>query len=122
MSQISRKFLPEPNIPGVTEQNQCAFALTDALATTPEIPFTEFAGGRIYIPSGSSITALTFYDAPVPGGTFLPSYDDAATPAAIAWTGLTAGRSYLIPPKLFGAGAIKIVVNVAGTVYISRKG
>lgn len=120
--RISRFFLPEPGIKDVDEQAKCAFALNTAEGTTPEIPFTGFAGGRIYIPAGSSITALTFWDAPVPGGTFLPSYDDAATPAPLAWTGLTAGRSYLIPPKLFGAGAIKIVVNVAGTVYISRKG
>jgi len=119
--RISRFFLPEPGIKDIDEQEKCAFALTDTLGTTAEIPFTEFAGGRIYIPAGSSITALTFWDAPVPGGTFLPSYDDAATPAALAWTGLTAGRSYLIPPKLFAAGAIKIVVNTAGTVYISRK-
>jgi len=120
--RISRLFLPEPGLKDIDEQAKCAFALNTAEGTTPEIPFTEFAGGRIYIPADSSITALTFWDAPVPGGTFLPSYDDAATPAAIAWTGLTAGRSYLIPPKLFAAGAIKIVVNVAGTVYISRKG
>lgn len=91
------------------------------LANTKTIPFGGYAGGRIYVPAGSTITTLTFYDAPSEDGTFLASYDDAATPAAITLT-VSAGKSYPIPPKLFGAGAIKMLGNAAGTVHVCLKG
>lgn len=85
------------------------------------LPFGGYASGRIYVPAGSSLTTLTFYDAPYAEGTFVASYDDAGTPAAITLT-VSAGKSYPIPAKLYGAGAIKIVGNAAGTVDVSLKG
>ena len=85
------------------------------------LPFGGYASGRIYVPAGSSITTLTFYDAPYAEGTFIASYDDAGTPAAITLS-VGAGKSYPIPAKLFGAGAIKMVGDAAGTVDVSLKG
>jgi hypothetical protein len=107
--------------PSANEGNGKSFAITSSAATTEAIFFGDFASGRIYVPSGSSLTSLTFYDAPSMSGTFLASYDDAASPAAISLS-VSAGNSYPIPAKLYGSGAIKMVGNTAGTVYLSRKG
>lgn len=93
------------------------------LADCEPVPFGSYAGGRVYIPSGSSITSLTFYDAPASDGTYLASYDDTATtPVAITLTGLGASKSYPIPAKMFGANWIKMVGNADGTVHLSLKG
>lgn len=99
--------------------NPVTVAVTDALATAQEIIFSDQAGGRVYIPSGSSITSLTWYDAPEPGGTFLASYDEYGT--ALAQT-VAAEKSYEIPVSLAGAGALKVVGDAAGTIYLAIKG
>lgn len=98
-----------------------AVLVNTAESTTAKVRFEGAAGARVYIPSGSTITELTFYDAPKFTGDFLASYDDAATPVEVKLTGLSAGRSYPVPAKMYGAGAIKMVGNAAGTVYLSRK-
>ena len=122
MGFLSRLLSPGFLATASARQATAAYSLNTAEGTTAEIAFEEYAGGTVFIPSGSSITQLTYYAAPCIGGTFLPAYDDTATtPVALSWTGLTAGRSYPIPAKLFSVGAIKIVTNASGTVYISRK-
>lgn len=94
-----------------------------ALADTTALSMAGYAGGRVYIPAGSSVTSLTFYDAPYAEGTFVASYDDTTTtPVAIALTGLSAEKSYPIPAKMFGAGAIKMVSNADGVVDVCLKG
>lgn len=96
-------------------------AITTALGTTKAIPFAGYAGGRIYIPTGAGVSTLTFYDSTKEDGVFLASYDDAASPAAITLT-VSAAKSYPIPAKLFGAGAIKIVGDAAVTAGLVLKG
>lgn len=93
------------------------------LADCKAIPFAGASCGRIHVPTGSSITSLTFYDSPTESGTFIASYDDTATtPVAIALTGLSAAKSYPIPAKMFGAAYIKLVGNADGVVDIVIKG
>ena len=92
-----------------------------AVVHSQVIPFAGYAGGRIYVPAGSSLTSLTFYDAPSTDGDFIASYDDAGTPAALTLT-VSAGKSYPIPAKLFGAGAIKILGDSDGIVHVCLKG
>ena len=80
-------------------------------------------GGRIIIPTGSSITSITFYEWYQDTGTFLPCYDDTSTtPVAIALTGVAGGKTYPIPAKLFGSKYLKFVGNADGTVYVLLKG
>jgi len=81
--------------------------------------YTDQAGGRYQVPAGSSIAALTWYDAPVPGGTYVAAYDEFV--AAITQV-VAAGNSYEIPTALAGAGAIKAVGDAAGTIIVSLKG
>lgn len=93
-------------------------ALTTSAATSPAIDLSKWAWGEVFIPSGSPITTLTYHVAPTLGGTYLAAYD--STPAAVAQT-VVAGRAYPIPSPLFGAAAMRIVVNAAGSVLISLK-
>lgn len=41
--------------------NPRSVTLTNSSSTTPSINFSNYSGGTIHIPSGSSITGLTFY-------------------------------------------------------------
>jgi len=89
------------------------------LADSEEIIYSDRAGGRFHVPTGSSITSITWYDAPESGGTFLPSYDEFG--AAITQT-VAAGQSYEIPVALAGARVLKAVGDADGTIVIILKG
>ena len=45
-------------------------------AASEEIIYSDRAGGRFQVPAGSSITSITWYDAPKSGGTFVPASDE----------------------------------------------
>ena len=88
-------------------------------ADLKEVLVGSMSTGMVYVPSGSSITTLTFYAAEKSGGTFLPAYTYDGTAAAI--TSITAGRAYEFPPGLYAAEVLKIVGNAAGTIAITLK-
>lgn len=96
-----------------------AAALTNSLNTTPAIDISSAGGGSIFIPTGSSINSLTFYISTAVDGTFIALYDGAN--AAVVKT-VAAARGYPLPAECFGALAVKIVANAAGSVDISLKG
>lgn len=93
------------------------------------IPFADYAGGKVYIPAGSSITTLTFYSARGVAGQDEPGQ----TPYALTFTQcrdasnanlsltVAAGFNYPLPTELFGDGTIEIVADAAGNVDISLK-
>ncbi len=86
--------------------------------TSPKFNWSDYAGGRVYIPSGATMTTLTFYDAPSYDGTYLATYneDNEAETMTVA-----AGRSYPLPAKLFAAGGLQIRANAAEAVIVSLK-
>ena len=94
-------------------------ALTTSLVTTPIIDMQAAAGGLIFIPDAAPMVSLTYYAAPDSGGTFLPLHDSEGT--AITQT-VAAGKAYDLPSSCYGAGALKIVADAAGTVELSVKG
>lgn len=100
------------------QTSQATVALTTSAATSPEIDLSHHASGEVFIPTGSPITSLTYHVSQTMGGTYIAAYD--ATPAAIVQT-VAAARAYPIPTQLFGAGAMRIVVNSAGSVGINLK-
>jgi hypothetical protein len=82
----------------------------------------EYAGGMVYVPSGSSITSLTFYVAPRTDGTFLTAYDDSSlSSAAQVVLTVAAGKAYPMPSCLYAAGAIGFKGDAAGTIYVTLK-
>jgi len=97
-----------------------SLSITTSAATTPEVPVGAKSSGEVFMPAGGSVNTLTFHAAPKLGGTFLPAYDSAASPAAVTLA-VTAGRAYMLPSPLFGAAAIKIVGDAAGTIHLNLK-
>jgi hypothetical protein len=89
-----------------------------AAATSGEILFTEFGGGFFYVPTGSSITSITWYTAPASGGTYLAANDEDGV--AIVQT-VAAAKAYAIPSGLFGACVLKAVGDAAGTIDVFMK-
>lgn len=93
-----------------------------AIASSEEIVYGGYAGGMIFIPAigGASITALTWYAAEKPGGTYLPAYDSFGT--AVTQT-VSHTKAYPIPDALFGCRAIKaLATGGAGEIAVSLKG
>lgn len=92
--------------------------LTTSLGSTAAIGYDQYAGGSILVPGTSSITSLTWYGSDSPEGTFLPAQDSTGTAVTQA---VAAGKAYPIPDALFGYGALKAVVDVAGPVLVTLK-
>ena len=86
--------------------------------TTPEIALEHFVSGEIILPTGSTITTLTYYVAEKMGGTYWPAYD--ASGSAVTQT-VAAERAYPLPTAIFGAAAVQIQGNAAGAVFITLK-
>lgn len=93
--------------------------LDSVVGDTPEIDWQGVKSATIYIPTGSTITTLTYHAAPKKGGTYLPLQTSAGV--AVTQT-VAADKAYDMPASLAGCGAIKIVSNANGAVSISMKG
>ena len=76
-----------------------------------EILFGSYSIGIFVVPTGSSITEITWYVAEKPGGTYYQAIDEDGT--AVVQT-VEAERAYQLPTALCGASAIKAYVS-AGT-------
>lgn len=106
------------NTPGGT-----TLALTTDQTTTAVLIYTGWSGGNLIIPSGSSITSLTFYGCDTPNGTPVPVYDNTkATPVATVITGATAPGIVPIPDECFGVPYLFIKADAAGSVVFVGKG
>lgn len=100
------------------ESFQGAYTLDSVLADTPVITYKNYAGGAVIIPSGSSITSLTYYGAGDYSGTFTAIYDSAGV--AVTQT-VAGGRAYPIPDACFPYPYLKIVSNADGAVTFVGK-
>lgn len=106
-------------------------SITTAVGTTGEIRYGSYQQGTIHVPTGSSLTTLTWWTAPHQtdgaashtrreAGTYVPAYDNAGTPAAVTQT-VAQTRTFPIPTELAGAAFIKAVGNAAGTIIVTKK-
>ena len=94
------------------------FTMGTAVANSTTIPFGNYAGGQVYVPAGSAITALAWYGSPN-GETWTPVYDGAGSPATSI---IAAGQNCLIPAACFASSSLRGVASGgAGTVFISLK-
>jgi hypothetical protein len=103
--------------------DEIAFAVKDELAGSTPIDFKSWAGGRIIIPAGSSITELTFYEGPSFGKkTALTDPEIFIHCVDVETLVVEAGKSYELPTALFGCHAIVIVGDAEGDVTVRLKG
>lgn len=97
---------------------QKQITVATAVADCESVDYAGFVSGMIYVPSTSSIATLTFHVARHPDGTYHAARNDDGTAAVIAVAG---GNAYPVPQALRGAGAFKMVGDVAGSVDVTIK-
>ena len=95
----------------------CA-ASAGAIADATPLGMDTFCGGILSVPSGSSLTSLTFYVSDTKDGTYQAFYD--ASNAAVTMT-VAADRVYVIPVAVNSGIWVKIVGNASGTVNFVGK-
>lgn len=88
--------------------------LDTATSTTKVLDIGSFSYGSIEIPSGSSITVLT-YEVSSDGVTWYPAYDGATAQTQT----VQADRAYRITSNIFCHKWVAILVDVQGEVNIS---
>lgn len=78
-------------------------------------------GGQVHIPSGSSITTLTWASYDPKNATTHPAKTEADLSVAVVQTGFSAGDSFPVPGDLFAASSLLVKGNLAGTILITQK-
>lgn len=81
------------------------------------ISYGDSEKGMVSVPTGSSLTTLTWHASGSEGGTYLPAYNAAG---AITQT-VQGGRVYPIPSDLNGSRFLKITGDAAGVVGVTLK-
>lgn len=95
--------------------------LTAVIGTTAVVDgWQRQVGGMIQIPSGSSITTLTWYTSHN-GTDYARAQKDGADWAAVAVDASSESKSIDIPAELYGARHIKVLADATGTVGCSLK-
>ncbi|MCA9366691.1 hypothetical protein KC887_00295 [Candidatus Kaiserbacteria bacterium] len=99
--------------------------VTNSVSTTEQITVSGFTRGAVYVPTGSSLTSLTFHVAPhktprasaTEPGDYLPLQKEDGS-AAIAMT-VEAGKAYPLPAEIAGVAFAKMVGNTSGMVTLT---
>ncbi len=100
------------------ESAQITLAITDAIATTPAIIFSDQLVGEVIIPAAASgLTSLTWYTCDTIDGTYVVCYD-VGTAGAVT---VAHSRAYRFPVEVAGCPFLKIVGNAAKTVIVNLK-
>lgn len=92
-------------------------ALVANIADSTAISTGDFEFGMVFIPTGSSITTLTWHTSTTLSGTYLAANNASG---AITQT-VSDGKAYPIPADLAGARFLKITGNAAGIVGVTLK-
>lgn len=91
-----------------------------AVADSVAINYGDFEKGMVSVPTGSSLTTLTWHASGSEAGTYLPAFSSEAVPVAVTQT-VSGGKVYPIPIDLLGARFLKITGNAAGVVGVTLK-
>lgn len=99
---------------------ECAYkvhgtvTIDTSVSNSTLIDYRRYNGGNFTVPSGSSITTLTFYTAHEDvSASYIAAYTEAN--AAVTMT-VAASRRYPLPAALAGAHFIRATGNAAGTL------
>ena len=93
-------------------------SVNTAVGTTDEVAIGDFTMGSFRVPTGSSITTITWYSNVAAGGTGLPANDELSAPVTQT---VSAGNEYALPAALAGMRSILPVGDAAGTINILLK-
>lgn len=109
MSSLTRQFL---KVEGVT--------VGTTVGGSQSVPCESYAGGIICIPGGTAITELTVYVSYEKDGDFYKLYDHDGEVAKLDV--INGGTARPIPVAAYGAFALKLVGDAAGTVHVNLIG
>lgn len=87
------------------------------VAGSDAINYGDFEKGMVSVPTGSSLTTLTWHVCGTEAGTYLPASNASG---AITQT-VSGGKAYPVPSDLQGARFLKITGNAAGVVGVTLK-
>ena len=93
-------------------------AVGTAVSGSDAIGYGPYASGMVFVPSGSTITTLTWHACGTEDGTYVAAED--ASSNAVTQT-VAASQAHPIPAALQGCRFIKATGNAAGTVGVSLK-
>ena len=102
---------------GATTHDGVTISVDTVLADAETIYFAHADGARIIVPTGSSLTTLTFHESH-DGTTFVAAYDSTGTAVTLT---VAAARSYPFPSTLNASKYVKIVGNADGEVILVAK-
>jgi hypothetical protein len=85
------------------------FRISDDEATSTVVVFKGFTKGVILVPSGSSLTSITYWVSSTEDGTYLQMYSGGS---AVSTT-VAAGRSFALDSAIEGAAFLKLQGNAA---------
>lgn len=94
-----------------------AIAITASSTTTASISFGPWAGMVVHVPTGSSLTSLTFWA--VINSVAVPLLDSSGVAVALT---VTAGNAYDVPAAAFACSELRFVGNTTGTIDVQVKG
>ena len=100
----------------ISPQNMVLSSVTisDDKDNSTSIVFSGFRKGVINVPSGSSITSVTYWVADTEDGTYQQLYSGGS---AVSTT-VAAGRSYALDSAIEGVAFLKLQSNAAGTAAL----
>jgi hypothetical protein len=94
--------------------------ITTSQTTTGVIDYQLYAGGSLYIVSGS-ITSLTWYGFNEATGTFIAIQELSAGAYVATTQTIAASKAYPLPDSLFGFPYLKAVGDAAGVIKLMKK-
>lgn len=94
-------------------------SLNTAAGTTENLAYGAYSAGTIHVPSGSTITSLTYYAYDHQAQAYSALYTTAG--AAVTQT-VAAGRAYPIKDEAAGVRTLVLVADAAGSVTVDVKG
>jgi hypothetical protein len=92
-------------------------AVGTVVADSAKIPFGNHSGGQVYVPSGSTITTITWYGSH--DGVTFTEIQDGSNNAIVSL--ISASLNCAIPAACFACAFLKAVGDAAGTIDISLK-
>lgn len=91
---------------------QVTITIASGAALSNVIDFRPYAGAILDMPAAWSTGSIAFYHSATMDGTYQPLYDDTN---ALIEVSAEAGRSYVLPDKLFACAFIKVWSETGGS-------
>lgn len=97
--------------------NNVTLTITNSASTTAKLDLQHCDGGTFFVPTGSTLTSLTFHVSR-DNSTWLPLYDSNGSAASLT---VAETRAYQMPVAANACRYVAVVGSGSGTVYFTGK-